>query len=64
MKLDTYKIALKLADMGMSMNAAGIDSRVIAKAKQGKETQPATVKKIADILGCRPEDITIREVNA
>ena len=60
MILDTYKISLKLADMGVSMTAAGIDSRVIAKAKQGKETQPATVKKIADLLGCRPEDITIR----
>ena len=60
MTLDTYKIDLKLASMGKTMRAAGIDSRVIQKAKAGKETPPPTVKKIADILGCRPEDITVR----
>ena len=60
MRLDTYKIDLKLADKGLTMRAAGIDARVIAKAKQGKETPPPAVKRIADLLGCRPEDITIR----
>lgn len=60
MQLDTYKIELKLANMDKTMSAAGIDSRVIQKAKAGKETPPPVVKKIADILGCRPEDITVR----
>lgn len=64
MILDIYKINLKLADKGLSMREAGFDYRWISRAKQGKDTRPATVKKIADILGCRPEDITVREVNA
>ena len=62
MKLDIYKINLKLADKGLSMNEAGFDYRWIQRAKRGKDTRPATVKKIADLLGCRPEDITVREV--
>ena len=62
MKLDIYKINLKLADKGLSMAEAGFDYRWIQRSKQGKDTRPQTVKKIADTLGCRPEDITVREV--
>lgn len=61
MKLDIYKINLKLADKQLTMRDAGFDYRWLQRARQGKETRPATVKKIADALGCRPEDITVRE---
>ncbi len=60
MKLDLYKINLLLADRGESMRSAGFDYRWIQRAKQGRETRPQTVKKIADNLGVTPEEITIR----
>lgn len=60
MKLDIYKIECLLAATDKSMRSAGFDYRWIYRAKQGKETRPRTVKKIASILGVRPEDITIR----
>lgn len=62
MKLDTFKIELMLADRGQSMRSAGFDYRWIKRAKQGQDTRPQTVAKIARNLGVRPEDITIREV--
>ena len=60
MKLDLYKINLLLADRGASMRSSGFDYRWIQRAKQGRETRPQTVKKIADNLGVTPEEITIR----
>lgn len=60
MKLDIYAVETILARKGVTMTAAGIDSRCIAKAKQGKELKPHTVKHIADVLGVCPEDITSR----
>lgn len=61
MKLDTYKIDVLLAERGQSMRSAGIDNRYIIRAKQGKETNPKAVYKIAQRLGVSPEAITIRE---
>lgn len=60
MKLDLYKIEILLADRGSSMRRAGFDYRWIQRAKQGRDTRPQTVKKIADNLGVTPEDITVR----
>lgn len=61
MKLDIYKIDLKLAERGGSMRSSGFDYRWIQRAKAGHDIKPGTVYKIAQNLGCSPEEITIRE---
>ncbi len=60
MKLDIYKIEILQADKGKSLSALNIDRRWLKRAREGKETRPQTVKKIADNLGVTPEEITIR----
>lgn len=64
MKLNLYKIECLLADRGVSMREAGFDYRWIVRAKRGSDIRYQTVKKIADNLGVRPEDITTEEVTS
>ena len=62
-QLDLEKMKPLLINMGMTWTAvaraAGITPIVFTRAKKGGKVMPATVKKVADVLGCKPLEIAV-----
>ena len=62
MTIDKLKLDIVRARRGMKLSDLKVSKTTLARISRGLPLKPTTVGKVADALGCDPEELIQKEV--